>query len=245
MYHESTRDMKDRERRLLQDSLAFTSPVSTRRMFIYMAAWICALLLLGVGEVILFSVELHPALRGLLGVVLVLAGIASLFGFMACVSGYFRWRRYVRHFHRDTAPMIRAALESGKVLSKQVTADSVIVFKEFDDEGPACIFGIGDGRSLILKGQQCLPVDINMPWPSSKFEIARSADTGMWIGIFSSGEPLTPIRIVKMADCNDDFFWADMEEVVQGSPDEVLAEVLKHPEKQSPRQTGPEPNPEP
>lgn len=227
MYHESTRDMNDRERQVLSESLAFKSPVSARWTFKWAVIWGISLIALGLAEVGLFAFEVHPALVGLANVVMVLAGIACLFGFIACVSGYLRWRRYTKDFHRETAPRIRAALENKKVLSKQVAALSVITIEEFEDEGAGYLFDIGEGKSLILKGQQYFPAKEDMPWPSSQFEIVRSADEGVWIGLFSSGEPLVPSRVIKMEDCNDDFFWADTEEVVEGTSDEVLARILK------------------
>jgi hypothetical protein len=230
MYRESIRDMNERERQELVESLQCASPVSARQTLKWAGLWFGAMVVLaivGAGLFGLIVIGSFPILAGLLEGVAILAWIVSLFGFIAVVSGHFRWRWYARKFHRDDAPRIRAALEHGKVLSKQVAARSVVVIEEYEDEGNGYIFDLGEGRSLLLKGQQYFPIDHKMPWPASRLEIVRSADAGIWIGIFSSGESLTPCRTLKTEDCNDDFIWAEMEEVVQGEPDDVLAKILK------------------
>ncbi len=228
MYHESTRDMSERERQELLESLRFSSPVSAGHTLKWGAMWAAVFVASTVlGIVLLSSDKSHVVLVALPLFVTVLASVVSFCGFFVIVSNYFNWRKRTRDFHHQSDSLIRSALEHGKVLSKRVTAQSVITIEEFEDEGAGYIFDVGDGKSLILKGQQYFPVQEDMPWPSSEFEIIRSADAGVWVGIFSSGKPLAPSRVVKMEDCNNDFFWADMEEVVQGTPDEVLATILR------------------
>ncbi len=229
MYSESIRDMNERERLRLLESLQFSSPISSWHTLKWAVVWASVLVVLSLlGGLLLGVPESYAILAVPTAVALIVTWIICLFALTTIVSGYFRWRRYARDFHRNTVPRIRAALERGRVSSKHVAADSVIVIEELEDEGAGYIFDVGEGKSLILKGQQYCAIGDDMPWPASEFEIVRSADSGVWIGIFSSGSPLEPSRTVKMEDCSEGFVWADMEELVQGTSEEVLETIRRH-----------------
>jgi hypothetical protein len=184
------------------------------------------LALLGVG---LFALIPHPALGTVIVVLLVVAGIACFCAIFMLVSGYLHWRRVFRDFQKNDIPRIKSTLDRGQVHSKHVTASSVIVIEEWEDEGSGYVFDIGEGKSLLLKGQKFLPVDERMSWPSSDFEIVRSPVGDLWIGLFSAGDSLPPSKTISNEICRDDFVESEIEEVVEDDPDAVLRRIIKVP----------------
>jgi hypothetical protein len=163
--------------------------------------------------------------------VVVIVGILSFYFAYMVLSGYFHWSRHARRFVREDAPKIRAALEDGKASVSSVTSDRAVVIEEFEDEGSAYIFDLGDGTSLYLRGQEYYPEDDDAPWPARQFEIVRAGLDGRLVGIFTGREPVPHVRTVPMAEMPKSFLFSDepkTETILPGQPDEILERLGHH-----------------
>ncbi len=227
MIQETIRCLTDAERRCLQERLDAQCPVSGRGTARWSLIWAGGLLLLALLAAGLIALRPNPVLGGLVGGLLSVAGIVCLYALIMVVSGFLRWRQAYREFARDTVPVVRRVLREGRCLSRDVTASRVYEIEEFEDEGPGYIFAIGEGKSLLLKGQKYEPEDARMPWPAPTFSLVRSSDGELWIGLFSSGQTLSPLRTIQMDECLDDFVWSEREDVLEGEPGQILNGILK------------------
>ena len=223
MIKETLRSLAEPERRCLQEQIAVLCPVNDHGTAKWTLIWSGGLLLLALLAAGLIVLRPNPVLGGVGGGILSVAGIICLYGLSAVISSFFRWRRVYRVFSTDTQPVIRRLLEENRVLSKDITASEVYEIPESEDEGPGYIFAIGDGKSLLLKGQRYAPEEDQMPWPARDFSLVRSADGAHWIGLFSRGETLQPSRTINMRECTNEFVWSEREDVLVGP----LALVLK------------------
>jgi hypothetical protein len=115
-------------------------------------------------------------------------GILSFYFACMVISGYVHWSRHARRFVCEDAPKIRAALEDGQAFVWRVTSHRAVVIEEYEDEGSAYIFDLGDGTSLYLRGQEYYPEHDDAPWPAQQFEIVRTALDGRLVGIFTGRE---------------------------------------------------------
>ena len=228
MFRESIRPMNNRERGYLQDLIAPTgATVPLAGTVKWVGVWTSGLVLclLMVSGLVMLGV--HPILWGAVAGVIASAGIVCLFAIMTLITGYLRWRGYDRAFLRDEVPLIAAALEDGTVSVKSVAASAVIVLEEFEDEGSGAIFDIGGGKILFLKGQHFFPVDEDMEWPNTEFEIVRTASGNRWVGIFCSGQHLEPSRVIPLADCPEEFAWGeDHEEILEANLNDFATSLL-------------------
>ena len=157
--------------------------------------------------------------------VICIIGILSFYSAYMVISGYFRWSRYARRFTREVAPGIQAALNNGQASVGSVTSDCAIVIEEYEDEGSAYIYDLGDGTSLYLRGQEYYPEAKDVPWPARQFDIVRTSFDGRLVGIFTGNEPVAVIRTVPVAEMPEGFWSADepkTETILPGRPDEIL-----------------------
>ena len=138
------------------------------------------------------------------------------------VSGYFRWKGYAKQFRQQTYPKVTEALADGMVNVKQVVTAEVIEIEEFEDEGPGWIFDIGGHQCLVLKGQRYCPNDEHAVWPTTKFEIVRTAKHDLWVGIFCAGVPLKPSQRIPSDKFPQKFVWGELETVMAGEPAKVI-----------------------
>lgn len=228
MIQETTRSLTADERRSLQDRLAECNPVTACGTAKWALLWAGGLALLGLLAAVLAALKPDPILAGIItGTVLFVPGLVCLFGFLAVVADFFRWRKEFRSISKTTHPLIRNVLAADRVRSLDVSALAVCVIEEFEDEGAGYIFALGDGKSLLLKGQKYVPDRGDMPWPAAQFSIVRSEDGALWVGIFSSGPELPPARTVQIRDCTQAFAWSEQEDVLDGEPDDILKQIMK------------------
>lgn len=227
MIQETVRRLKDQERRSLEEQLAASSPVTGRETLKWGFIWTGGLTMLGLFAAGLIAIGPNPVLAGLVGGILVVAGIICLYALIITVSSFFHWRKGYRDFAANTIPLIRKVLAEDQVLSRDVTASEVYEIEAFEDEGSGYIFALGTGKSLLLKGQKYVPDDDQMPWPATEFSLVRSVDNSLWIGVFSSGQEMSPARTVEMQECSDEFIWSEREEVIDGQPEDVLKGIMK------------------
>jgi hypothetical protein len=228
MYREIIRDLNDAEREVLQKRIeAAASLVSGRDTIKWVFIWLGAIglvVLLAIGLILL---KPNLMVGGMLGGALLLAGILCVYVIIALITSYFHWDRVSRRFKDDMLPLLEGTLKEGKVLSKDVTATTVIEIVQSEDEGSAYIFALEDSRSLLLKGQRFVPAKEDMPWPAAAFSVVRSRDGKLWVGVFSAYRRLDPIQSLSMEACVEGFRWSEREDLVEGSPEDVLRSVLE------------------
>ena len=222
-----TPELSGSERRCLQDRLDAQCPVTARDTVKWSLIWLGGLLLLALLAAGLIALRPGAILGGIAGGVLFVAGIICLYAFIMVVSGFFRWRKTYRQFAKDTIPTVRRVLQEGRCQSRDVTASEVYEIEEFEDEGPGYIFALGEGKSLLLKGQKYAPEEDKMPWPAGTFSLVRSTDGGLWIGLFSSARCCCRRRRFQMQECKEEFVWSEREDVLDGQPDQVLKGITK------------------
>ncbi len=143
------------------------------------------------------------------------------------IFGAMRMRSYRKRAILEGNPRIKAALDDGKVKVLSVTASSVVFFEQFEDEGDGYLFEAGPTSCVIFKDQESYPADERMPWPARHFEFITTAESDIRIGLFSSGELLTPRLTIPLAETCEDFVWDARLEVLNKSADEVLRGLLK------------------
>lgn len=223
MIKEYIRALTDTERFSLQERLDVPCPVSGWETLRWIVIWGSGLLLLSLIAVGLIAWQPHPVIGG----ILFLAGIICLYACLMVINGFFHWRKVDKGFRKKTIPIIKQVLEEGSCLSRDFRACEVYEIEEFEDEGAGYIFKLENNKCLLLKGQQYLPEKEMMPWPASEFSLVYSVDKNLWIGLFSSGAKLEPTRTIKMEECTDEYIWSEHEDVVDGSPEDILKGIVK------------------
>lgn len=231
MIEELTRTMNDDERSLITSWVTNVRPLVTLRdtvkwCLIWSAGLICCALLIAY----MMRFELSPAGGAILGVIVIgpvaIFGIVCLCALFLMWSSYFHWSGIHRKFMRYDLPEIRQALLTGMVSVRKIKTTSVIELAEFEDEGSGYVFDIGDGKVLFLKGQQYFPVNEEMPWPSTEFEIVHTYPGDRWVGIFCHGEKLVPVQTVELSVCREDVVWDEREEVAEGDPESFVKSLM-------------------
>jgi hypothetical protein len=226
MITEEVRPIREAERNELLSLLVVRSVSGELRTGKWLMIWLGVMALIAASTVGVILLSPDAAVGGLIGGVLGTAALIDLYAIIMIIQSHFRWRSGQRRFLTSTRPLIESTLNSGMVFSKRIVATSVIELCEFEDEGSGYLFDVGDNLCFFLKGQWAAPVDENMPWPCSDFEIVQSADKKLPIGIFGAGSKLTPIRTIELAECREDIVWAEKDEVIQKPVDEVLKDIL-------------------
>jgi hypothetical protein len=220
--------MTAHERRLLEEAIASLrrNPVWGKELLLGLTLVVASLLCV----VLTFAVALsnpHPVVGGLVCGLLCIAGIVLFFFGGNMVSGWLRWGGTVRKLRAEREPLVREALADGRVEVTRVVAQGVIELEEFEDEGQGFVFDIGGGQSLLLKGQNYLPEDQAAPWPSTEFELVRTAKHRLWVGLFNRGQALTPQQRVPLTEFPSDFVWAEEERIVPLPPEELVARLRR------------------
>lgn len=220
--------MNDRERVLLTEVTTKTDPPVTLAGTVkWVLVWTGGIILCAFAMTALFWLDVNPVVVGIAGGPLAIAAIICLYAVIVLIGSHRNWSRIHRDFMRDSIPRIRKALDDGRVVVKKVAANAVIKIVEFEDEGSGYIYDVGDGKILFLKGQWYFPVDEEMRWPNSEFEIVRTVHGDVWVGIFCLGEELAPVRELEISQCIDDIVWTDREEVLEGDLEQFVKSITK------------------
>ncbi len=228
MYEELTRTMNTQERSLLTELLAHREPPLTLSGTVKWAfVWTGGIVLCAVAATALVSLGVSPVIGGIIGGPLAIAGIICLYAIIMLIGGHHHWSRIHRDFMRHEVPQIKKALGDGNVFVKKVSANAVIEIIEFEDEGSGYIYDVGDGKILLLKGQRFFPINDDMRWPNSEFEMVRTVHGDVWVGIFCFGDELTPVRVLETSECIDDIVWAEREEVLDGDIEHFAQSITK------------------
>jgi hypothetical protein len=231
MIKELTRRMNEAERSLLTEWVTDVQPFITFRDTVkWSIVWSGGLLCCGLLAACMFLFDLSPVGGAIVGAIvggpLAIIGVICLYVLIRMWSGYIHWSAIHRSFIRNDLPELKQALLTGMVTVKKICAKAVIELEEFEDEGGGYIFDIGDGQVLFLKGQQYFPVNDEMPWPNTRFEIVRTNPGNRWVGIFCYGGELPPLRTIQTSECNEDVVWAEHEEIADGDLESFAKSLL-------------------
>jgi hypothetical protein len=115
----------------------------------------------------------------------------TLLGAITCYVTIQRTRR--RRYQADPA---RADLIAGTATVSHFHAAAALEIEEFEDEGMTFYVALADGRVLLLSGQYLYPLVDARTFPSSEFEIARSA-SGLLLSLRPTGTYLPPVGARK------------------------------------------------
>ena len=228
MYEEVVRPPNSRERAVLETRAAKGGPSVTLMGTVRpVLMWCGGLLLCGLLVAVMFLLAVPPMLGGLLGGPIALAAIFFSYAAIGDIRWYFCRRKGDREFRRRDLPEIRSVLEGGNVFAKKVSAAAVIEITPFEDEGSGYLYDVGDGRTMLLKGQRFEFPEEDTAWPNTDFEIVYTEPGRMWIGIFCSGEELPPISEIATTECPEEVAWAEYEEIRMGSLEAVAKSLRK------------------
>lgn len=210
----------------LNEATVFRGPAAWRTL-LWSALWSG----ITVGGVWSFFVLLSKADRGQpawLSKLIPVCFIGSIFTFYAAYSCFCAWReiRGARsRFARLIVPRLQAALADGRASVVAVEAESVIEIEEEETEGSAWLFGLADGTTFYLRGEEYFPAEEDMPWPAKRFCVVRAAINDEWIGLFTEGPELERDLSVAASEMPEDFTWAEepvSESILPGTPRENL-----------------------
>jgi len=227
MFEEFIREINKRERSELEKLVSQQRPqVTLLYTTKWVSVWVAGLaLLIGLASIVV-RLTANPAI-GIIGGVLGVAALICLYAVILLVQSYFHWGRLHRKFQREDVPEIMKALADGRVAVKKVKATAVIEIEEFEDEGAGYIFDIGSGKILFLKGQWFSPLETNIEWPNSEFEIVRTVHANRWVGILCYGQRLEPVRVIESSECKDEIVWEEREDVLEGTIESFAQSITK------------------
>jgi hypothetical protein len=218
--------MTDSERQILQQRIARMGRAPESRGGVgRLLAWCLGLALCIVLAGALLLEAPGPVMTGVLGGVICLAGVLLLYGAFVLARSQIDQRRLRKYVETQVLPNTQAALTCRRVFVKRIRASSVIVIRAFEDEGDGYIFDVGQGRVLFLKGQEYHPASAGMNWPNAEFEIVRSLDRDVLVGIFCYGTKLEPVSTIDGRLYREEVIWEDREELAEATTSEFVARV--------------------
>jgi hypothetical protein len=118
------------------------------------------------------------------------AAMAALFGLWSAVPARRSWRRQ--------ATALDAGLAANYARVTRIASDRVVEFEEFEDEGACYAFDAGNGRAVILTGQEFYEDE---SFPNSDFSIVQvmAGQAVVDMLITRAGRKITPERVVPAA----------------------------------------------
>ena len=188
MLQVTTRPLSDAERRLLRrrssvPKLGSVYWMRDERRAALVTVSICA-------AIVLIAVLVRFSIVGA-----VVAGAFALMRF----NGY-RQRNRLRRHMLAYRQRLAEELESGQAHTITCRPSRIIEREEFEDEGALWIFDGGEGRYLVICGQEYYETP---RFPSSHFELVMGARHRLVIGIRSHGLRVPSTIVVK----GDDIAW--------------------------------------
>lgn len=217
--------MNENERAMLQSE----GRLSSGKMIKHFLMGIL-LVSVAIGCLALLIISLQSKLSGFqLGaacITVVLVGIATLFVGLLCLSNALNGFTERRALKNIVIPANRAALTHGMVEVVKVESGKVIVLEEFEDEGSGYLFDVGADKTLLLKGQEYYPTDEKAAWPNTSFEIIRTEQGRLLLGLVCTGKELKPSQTIELSKCNEEFIWSEDEKVLNGTPEQILEGLL-------------------
>ncbi len=150
------------------------------------------------------------------------AVVAGVFAWMR-LGGYWE-RRRLRRGMMEHRQRIAEELEAGQVRVIRCQPSRIIEREEFEDEGAFWIFDGGDGRYLVICGQDYCETP---RFPSADFEVVLTARRRLVVGIRSLGPRMPSTLVVKAEDIDWDCFPEEEIVLFSAAPNAELADVLR------------------
>ena len=145
--------------------------------------------------------------------------------------GAFQWlsaKAAVAAAHAGAPQKFAEDLESGQAHVITCRPTRIIEREEFEDEGALWIFDGGEGRYLVISGQEYYETP---RFPSSHFDVVMGARHGLVIGIRSHGLRIPSTLPVTGDDIPWDNFPNSDITVFSAPPNAELPIILRHLEK--------------
>lgn len=183
MYKQYTRALSAREERLLASRSMGRLKAELLKGLV---GWSTIWLSLGAALFVVYRMVWHSWMPLAAMVVLGLFALINL-------DTFFRWRGYARDTEQWRATVYGKILEEHAVQITEVTSSRVAMLAEQEDEGALWVFDVGDGRLFWLSGQGVGPTLGKRAWPNEHFEIIRSLDGTVELGINGLGRKIQSI----------------------------------------------------
>ena len=132
---------------------------------------------------------------------------------------FFRWRGYARDTEKRREVEYGRILRDNAVQVTEITASKVAVLAEHEDEGDLFVFDVEDGRLFWLHGQCVGPTMGRRAWPNDHFEIIRSLDGTVELGMKGLGKKIE--TIVELSHEEFASLSLPKDEIVAGSMDTI------------------------
>jgi hypothetical protein len=226
MIQESVREMSAAERAPLQ--AAMQPPALKPQPFVTGEGWLMVAAWLLVPVVLWFRGE--RSIGGYVGVLVLGVGIAA-YHLVSVARANARRRRNHVIWTTQRAGELTRVLEDGRALVTRVRAAAVVQIEPWEDEGTGYLFELGDGRVLLMKGDDYSVDEENdeARWPNTHFEVVRAAADRRILGMRLHGAALRPVRILQY-DEYDAERWGNLPAgVLDMSLDDAVRRILRGP----------------
>jgi hypothetical protein len=226
MIQEFVREMSAEERAPLR--AAMQPPAPRPQPFVTGEGWLMAAAWLLVPVVLWLRGERSVA--GYVGVLVLGVGIAG-YHLVSVARANARRRRNHVSWTTQRAGELTRVLEDGRAVVTRVRAAAVVQIEPWEDEGTGYLFDLGDGRVLVMKGDDYF-VDEDEDearWPNTDFEVVRAAADLRILDIHLHGAALRPVRVLQY-DEYDAERWGNLPAgVLDMSLDDAVRSILRDP----------------
>jgi hypothetical protein len=226
MIQESVREMSAEERAPLR--AAMQPPALNPQPFVTGEGWLMVAAWLLVPVVLWLRGE--RSVGGYVGVLVLGVGIAG-FHLVSVARANARRRRNHVIWTTQRASELTRVLEDGRARVTRVRAVAVVQIEHREDEGTGYLFDLGDGRVLVMKGDDYFmdEDEDEARWPNTDFEVVRAAVDHRILDVRLDGAALRPVRILEYGDYDAERWWNLPEGVLEMSLDDALRSILRAP----------------
>lgn len=226
MIEETTREMSAEERAALR--AAMQPPKLHPRPLVTGEGWLMVAAFALVPVVVWFRGGRSAG--GYLGVLVVGTAVAG-YHVVSTARANARQRRNHAIWTTQQASELARLLDDGRVVATRVRAAAVVQIEPWDDEGTGYLFDLGDGRVLVMKGDDYFADEDEEEarWPNTDFEVVRAVADRRIVDVRLHGSALDPARILEYGDY-DWTRWGTLPAgVLDISLDEAVRSILPDP----------------
>ncbi|WP_420128585.1 hypothetical protein [Longimicrobium sp.] len=197
MIVKTTREMSAEERATLHAALQ--PPTFQPRPFVTGEGWLMVAAFVLVPVVLWFTGE--RSVGGYLGV-LVLGAVLAGYHVVSTARANARQRRNHAIWTTQQASVLARLLDDGRVVATRVRAAAAVQIEPWDDEGTGYLFDLGDGRVLVMKGDDYFADEDEEEarWPNTDFEVVRAVADRRIVDMRLHGSALYPARVLEYGD---------------------------------------------
>ncbi len=184
------RRLNERER----ENIMGRFPVDPRRQMLFRFFLVCLIgIFMGGGIILITNLDLSNEGNGII--------VSVIFTLLLCLVF-----AYIANTTRDEKVKFTKEVLSDKkaeVLSVDASAVVLVSVSGYD----TCFYFFDVGNQYILFLYPWLfPSEDLSSWPNDCFEIVRTVMHGAWLGVFTYGKRLEPIREITIPNTEDQFF---------------------------------------